>query len=196
MGDNPDIFLFCVCVSWVDEGVRVWIINLHECVERCGLVFNVHLLLFSLSACSHLYLVSLLLFFFLLSFWYSFSYIPHLCPSLCIFPAPLSWRPFYLPLLSILTPQEKNAVIFLLLPKPQLENIGLIKVKGKGLKRKVFHASCEWYAGTENGKVPSFLFVFFPPPSVLLLQCSLCCNIVTAPRWVSSRDEVSNLSVD
>ncbi|XP_042647055.1 ral GTPase-activating protein subunit alpha-1 isoform X11 [Tyto alba] len=39
---------------------------------------------------------------------------------------------------------ERNAVIFLLLPKPPLENIGHIKVKGKGLKRKVFHASCEW----------------------------------------------------
>lgn len=78
--------------------------------------------------------------------------------SLCIFPFSLSCRPFYLPLLSILAPQERNAVIFLLLPKPQLENIGLIKVKGKGLKRKVFHASCEWYAGTENGKVPSLFF--------------------------------------
>ncbi|XP_072786316.1 ral GTPase-activating protein subunit alpha-1 isoform X12 [Taeniopygia guttata] len=39
---------------------------------------------------------------------------------------------------------ERNAVIFLLLPKPPLESIGHIKVKGKGLKRKVFHASCEW----------------------------------------------------
>ncbi|XP_015142867.2 ral GTPase-activating protein subunit alpha-1 isoform X13 [Gallus gallus] len=39
---------------------------------------------------------------------------------------------------------ERNAVIFLLLPKPPLESIGHIKVKGKGLKWKVFHASCEW----------------------------------------------------
>lgn len=70
-------------------------------------------------------------------------------------------RPFCLPLLSILAPQERNAVIFLLLTKPPVENIGLIKVKGKGLKRKVFHASCEWYAGTENGKVPSLCFFFF-----------------------------------
>lgn len=105
-------------------------------------------------------------------------------------PSPLSWRPLYLPLLSILAPLERNAVIFLLLPKPQLENIGPIKVKGKGLKRKVFHASCEWYAGTENGKVPSFLY---PIP---LLQCSLCCDIVTAPLLVSLRYEVSSLSVD
>ncbi|XP_042599270.1 ral GTPase-activating protein subunit alpha-1-like isoform X7 [Cyprinus carpio] len=45
---------------------------------------------------------------------------------------------------------ERNAVIFLLLPKPQLENIGLIKVKGKGLKRKVFHASCEWLMPRES----------------------------------------------
>lgn len=136
------------------------------------LVFYVHQLLFSLPACSYLYLISLLLFFFLLSFLYSFStssYIPHQRPSLCIFPAPLSCpfptlssscRPFYLSLLSIIAPQERNAVIFLLLTKPPVENIGLIKVKGKGLKRKVFHASCEWYAGTENGKVPSLC----PPP--------------------------------
>lgn len=105
-------------------------------------------------------------------------------------PAPLSWRPLYLPLLSILAPLERNAVIFLLLPKPQLENIGPIKVKGKGLKRKVFHASCEWYAGTENGKVPS---LFFSLPISLSL-CSLC--IITAPLLVSSRHEVSDLSVD
>ncbi len=109
--------------------------------------------------------------------------------SLCIFPSSLSCRPFYL---SILAPQERNAVIFLLLPKHQLESIGLIKVKGKGLKRKVFHASCEWYAGAENGKVPSVFFLPIP-----LLLSSLClCDIVTAPLWVSSRDEVSDLSVD
>lgn len=156
----------------------------------CCLVFYVHLLLFSLSACSHLYLVSLLLFFFLLSvFFVFFLYFLLHSTSLCIFPAPLSCRPFYLPLLSILAPQERNAVIFLLLPKPQLENIGLIKVKGKGLKRKVFHASCEWYAGTKS----TFSVFFLPIP---LLQCSLCCDIVTAPLLVSSRDEVSELSVD
>ncbi|XP_039597795.1 LOW QUALITY PROTEIN: ral GTPase-activating protein subunit alpha-1 [Polypterus senegalus] len=45
---------------------------------------------------------------------------------------------------------ERNAVIFLLLPKPPLENIGLIKVKGKGLKRKVFHASSEWLMPRES----------------------------------------------
>lgn len=94
-------------------------------------------------------------------------------------------RPFYLSLLSILAPQERNAVIFLLLTKPPVENIGLIKVKGKGLKRKVFHASCEWYAGTKNGKVPSLCF--FPPLPVPLLQCSLCCDIITAPLLVSSK---------
>lgn len=88
--------------------------------------------------------------------------------SLCIFPSSLSCRPFYLPLLSILAPQERNAVIFLLLPKPQLESIGLIKVKGKGLKRKVFHASCEWYAGAEYGKVPS---VFSSPFLFYYLVC-------------------------
>ncbi|XP_052009341.1 ral GTPase-activating protein subunit alpha-1-like isoform X7 [Xyrauchen texanus] len=46
---------------------------------------------------------------------------------------------------------ERNAVIlFLLLLKPPLENIGLIKVKGQGLKRKVFHASCEWLMPRES----------------------------------------------
>ncbi|XP_028856981.1 ral GTPase-activating protein subunit alpha-1 isoform X2 [Denticeps clupeoides] len=47
------------------------------------------------------------------------------------------------------TEAERDGVIFLLLPKPPLENIGLIKVKGKGLKRKVFHASCEWLMARE-----------------------------------------------
>lgn len=120
-----------------------------------------------------------LLFFFLLCFLFSFStssYIPHLCPSLSTSTLSLSLSPSAFPLFLSSIPrsftQERNAVIFLLLPKPPLENIGLVKVKGKGLKRKVFHASCEWYAETENGKVlsPSFL-----PP----LRCSLCCHIVT-----------------
>ncbi len=103
-----------------------------------------------------------------------FSFLPPFCfvfflyfllhsTSLCIFPSSLSCRPFYL---SILAPQERNAVIFLLLPKPQLESIGLIKVKGKGLKRKVFHASCEWYAGAL--KVPS---VFSSPFLFYYLVC-------------------------
>ncbi|XP_074766001.1 ral GTPase-activating protein subunit alpha-1 isoform X14 [Athene noctua] len=51
---------------------------------------------------------------------------------------------------------ERNAVIFLLLPKPPLESIGHIKVKGKGLKRKVFHASCEWLLPRDSaGRNPS-----------------------------------------
>jgi len=124
------------------------------------LVFYVLLLLFSLPACSYLYLISLLLFFFLLSLLTLTSHTNahHFASFLPLTPVlfPPS-RPFYL---SILAPQERNAVIFLLLTKPPVENIGLIKVKGKGLKRKVFHASCEWYAGTKNGKVP----FFFPPP--------------------------------
>ncbi|XP_064368427.1 ral GTPase-activating protein subunit alpha-1 isoform X9 [Dromaius novaehollandiae] len=52
---------------------------------------------------------------------------------------------------------ERNAVIFLLLPKPPLESIGHIKVKGKGLKRKVFHASCEWYAVQKRRRLFSVL---------------------------------------
>nr|XP_028576500.1 ral GTPase-activating protein subunit alpha-1 isoform X18 [Podarcis muralis] len=46
---------------------------------------------------------------------------------------------------------ERNGVIFLLLPKPPLESIGHFKVKGKGLKRKVFHASCEWLLPRDSG---------------------------------------------
>ncbi|XP_073725307.1 ral GTPase-activating protein subunit alpha-1 isoform X10 [Misgurnus anguillicaudatus] len=53
-------------------------------------------------------------------------------------PAPFNYLP---------SEAERNAVIFLLLPKPPLENI---KVKGKGLKRKVFHASCEWLMHRES----------------------------------------------
>ncbi len=128
----------------------------------CCLVFYVHLLLFSLSACSHLYLVSSSLFLPPFCFVFFLYFLLH-STSLCIFPSSLSCRPFYL---SILAPQERNAVIFLLLPKPQLESIGLIKVKGKGLKRKVFHASCEWYAGAL--KVPS---VFSSPFLFYYLVC-------------------------
>ncbi|XP_055719533.1 ral GTPase-activating protein subunit alpha-1-like isoform X5 [Salvelinus fontinalis] len=46
---------------------------------------------------------------------------------------------------------DPESLIFLLLPKTPLENIGLGKVKGKGLKRKVFHASCEWLMPRESG---------------------------------------------
>ncbi|XP_060615157.2 ral GTPase-activating protein subunit alpha-1 isoform X10 [Anolis sagrei] len=46
---------------------------------------------------------------------------------------------------------ERNGVIFLLLPKPPLESMGHFKVKGKGLKRKVFHASCEWLLPRDSG---------------------------------------------
>ncbi|XP_064421029.1 ral GTPase-activating protein subunit alpha-1 isoform X2 [Latimeria chalumnae] len=56
-------------------------------------------------------------------------------------PAPFHYLP---------TEAERNAVIFLLLPKSPLENIGLTKVKGKGLKRKVFHASYEWLMPRES----------------------------------------------
>ncbi|XP_049320012.1 ral GTPase-activating protein subunit alpha-1 isoform X8 [Astyanax mexicanus] len=49
---------------------------------------------------------------------------------------------------------ERDGVMFLLLPAPPLERAGLMKVKGKGLKRKVFHASCEWLLPREPGRKP------------------------------------------
>ncbi|XP_036398950.1 ral GTPase-activating protein subunit alpha-1 isoform X3 [Megalops cyprinoides] len=72
---------------------------------------------------------------------------------------------------------ERNAVIFLLLPKPPLENNGLTKVKGKGLKRKVFHASCEWYA---EKKLAYYLFPL--PYFVLVFLFSFCFDAVIPPR--------------
>lgn len=86
----------------------------------------------------------------------------HIYPlSLCLPPSAL---PLFLSSIPHSFTQERNAVIFLLLPKPPVENIGLIKVKGKGLKRKVFHASCEWYAETEK-RQSTFSFIF-PPITV------------------------------
>lgn len=34
--------------------------------------------------------------------------------------------------------------MYLMVPKP-LDSFNLLRVKGKGLKQKVLHASCEWY---------------------------------------------------
>lgn len=80
----------------------------------------------------------------------------------------LSTSFFLLPYFSSFSTKERNAVIFLLLPKPPLENIDLIKVKGKGLKQKVFHASCEWYAVQKMPKVPTFC--------VSICCCCCCCS--------------------
>ncbi|XP_066513820.1 ral GTPase-activating protein subunit alpha-1 [Hoplias malabaricus] len=44
---------------------------------------------------------------------------------------------------------ERDGVMFLLLPNPPVESL---KVKGKGLKRKVFHASCEWLMPREPAR--------------------------------------------
>lgn len=169
-------FLCCVCVILSRDVCLCEREILCSCF--CCLVLCVHLLLIFLSACSHLSLWSSL---FLPPVFFIFFLYVLLHPTsvpitfyICSLSVSLSPSAFPLFLSSIPRSftQERNAVIFLLLPKPPLENIGLVKVKGKGLKRKVFHASCEWYAETENGKVlsPSFL-----PP----LRCSLCCHIVT-----------------
>lgn len=79
---------------------------------------------------------------------------PHFCP-------PLLHHFFILN-------KERNGVIFLLLPKPPLESIGHFKVKGKGLKRKVFHASCEWYAVC---RVPTVTCYALPPLGNALIPC-------------------------
>ncbi|KAM9708276.1 ral GTPase-activating protein subunit alpha-1 isoform 6-T8 [Menidia menidia] len=38
---------------------------------------------------------------------------------------------------------EEHSVMYLMVPKP-LDSFSLLRVKGKGLKQKVLHASCEW----------------------------------------------------
>ncbi|XP_029900267.1 ral GTPase-activating protein subunit alpha-1 isoform X3 [Myripristis murdjan] len=38
---------------------------------------------------------------------------------------------------------EDSSVMYMIVPKP-VDSFNLLRVKGKGLKRKVFHASCEW----------------------------------------------------
>ncbi|XP_054861922.1 ral GTPase-activating protein subunit alpha-1 isoform X4 [Amphiprion ocellaris] len=38
---------------------------------------------------------------------------------------------------------EEHSVLYLMVPKP-LDSFNLLRVKGKGLKQKVLHASCEW----------------------------------------------------
>lgn len=57
-----------------------------------------------------------------------------LCPSL--FP-PLSSPDFH--------SLEEHSAMYLMVPKP-LDSFNQLRVKGKGLKQKVLHASCEWYA--------------------------------------------------
>lgn len=42
------------------------------------------------------------------------------------------------------SPVEEHSVMYLMVPKP-LDSFNLLRVKGKGLKQKVLHASCEWY---------------------------------------------------
>ncbi|XP_013767757.1 ral GTPase-activating protein subunit alpha-1 isoform X2 [Pundamilia nyererei] len=40
---------------------------------------------------------------------------------------------------------EEHSAMYLMVPKP-LDSFNQLRVKGKGLKQKVLHASCEWYA--------------------------------------------------
>lgn len=47
------------------------------------------------------------------------------------------------PRLSTPPPLEEHSNMYLMVPKP-LDSFNLLRVKGKGLKQKVLHASCEW----------------------------------------------------
>lgn len=48
------------------------------------------------------------------------------------------------PLSSSSSRVEEHSSMYLMVPKP-LDSFNLLKVKGKVLKQKVLHASCEWY---------------------------------------------------
>ncbi|KAF3844464.1 hypothetical protein F7725_007627 [Dissostichus mawsoni] len=39
---------------------------------------------------------------------------------------------------------EEHSVMCMMVPKPDKDSFDLLRVKGKGLKQKVLHASCEW----------------------------------------------------
>ena len=71
----------------------------------------------------------------------SFPYIYLLFPLLfyLFFPQTLPSSP----LLS--SPLEEHSALYVMVPKPP-DSFNLLRVKGKGLKQKVLHASCEWYA--------------------------------------------------
>ena len=57
--------------------------------------------------------------------------------------------PLSLLLFSASSPED-SSVSYLMVPKPR-DGLSLLRVKGKGLKHKVFHASCEWYAVGPTG---------------------------------------------
>lgn len=74
------------------------------------------------------------------------NFIPILFRS---FPPTLSYTCPYcilqLPFPFLSSSSEEHSVMYLMVPKP-LDSFNLLRVKGKGLKQKVLHASCEWYA--------------------------------------------------
>lgn len=95
-------------------------------VKRKMFVF-IHFCVFVLFSPAHLSFVVLLNLF--CCFLFSF-------PSLsCVPPFPLS---------SSSSRVEEHGAMYLMVPKP-LDSFNLLKVKGKVLKQKVLHASCEWY---------------------------------------------------
>ena len=75
---------------------------------------------------------------------------------------------FFFPPLSLffVSSPEDSSVSYLMVPKP-LDGLSLLRVKGKGLKHKVFHASCEWYGvrptccpeSSINPNSPSTVFI-------------------------------------
>lgn len=96
---------------------------------KCKIFVFIHFCVFVLFSPAHLSFVVLLnLFCFLFSFPFLLSGVP---------PFPLSSS-------SSSSRVEEHSAMYLMVPKP-LDSFNLLKVKGKVLKQKVLHASCEWY---------------------------------------------------
>lgn len=99
--------------------------------------------------------------------FFSFFPLPSLLQSsrlfmlLAFFSFPFVLFPFLsFPQLSFLSSSSSSALeehsdMYMMVPKP-LDSFNLLRVKGKGLKQKVLHASCEWYASLIGNPFRSF----------------------------------------
>lgn len=66
-------------------------------------------------------------------------------------------QPFFSPIMffaqtAVLLHSEEHSGMYLMVPKP-VDSLTVLRVKGKGLKQKVLHASCEWYASQRSAVV-------------------------------------------